>query len=66
MAKSLFIRFNLFKFKIKNHQPDPIDLHRHVTVGSLSLNPTELSLIDNLVVINHFIILETYGEFSSI
>jgi hypothetical protein len=33
------------RFFIRNHQPYLADLHPYTTVGSLSLNPTELSLI---------------------
>jgi hypothetical protein len=33
MDNSLFVRFNLFKFMMKNHHPYPIDLHHHATVG---------------------------------
>jgi hypothetical protein len=38
-------------------------MRRQAMIGSLSLNPTELFLVDNLVVINHFIVLETNGKF---
>jgi hypothetical protein len=51
------------QFLISNCQPYLTDLHHHATIGSLPLKPTELSLIDNHVVINHFINHETYGEF---
>jgi hypothetical protein len=45
--KTLYVRFCLSL--IKNCQPYPADLHRHATIGSLLLQPTKLSLVDNLV-----------------
>jgi hypothetical protein len=54
---------HFLQFLIQNHQQYLVVLHHQAIVGSLSLNPTDLSLVDNLVVINHFIVLETYGEF---
>jgi hypothetical protein len=41
--KRSFVSFRLSR--IKNHQPFPTDLHHHATVGSLSLKPTELTLV---------------------
>jgi hypothetical protein len=62
MDDFLFVGFNLFNL-IKNCQQYPAVMRHQAMIGSLSLNPTELSLVDNLVVINHFIILETNGKF---
>jgi hypothetical protein len=77
MDNSLIVGFNLLKISfmtdftflsIPNKESSALSRRpaSSYNYGSLLLKPTELSLMDNLVVINHFVILEAYGKLNPI